>query len=402
VSQLGDWMQIFGRAYLAFQLTGRAETVGLVYFATFLPQLLLSLWGGVLADRLDRKRILVLAQVLQAVGATVMGVLAVTDTATVANVTLISLVLGTGFTLQIPAMQALTPALVPRNDLSSAISLATATNSVTRVAGPLLAAAIIPLAGVEWVFWANAASFFVLIAAWALTSIPPQPRAEEGGVAALREGVRFVRRTPSVALPIGATAFLASVGIVYQPLSIVYATDVLAGGDADLGVRYNGWLQAAIGIGAAVGILALAEVGRRRPASTFIVTAVVFSIALAALGFIDVVASAVVVLIVLGAAQFANMTLSISMVQHESPEVMRGRVMSIQMLALVGLVPIASLAGGWIADQVGLERLFVGAGLACLVFSLLLVRWRRHFRTTEIERGDETYTVVSTVLEDEG
>jgi MFS family permease len=128
----------------------------------------------------------------------------------------------------------------------------------------------------------------------------------------------------------------------------------------------------------------------------------VFSIALAALGLIDVVGAAVVVLIMLGAAQFANMTLSISMVQHESPEVMRGRVMSIQMLALVGLVPIASLAGGWIADHVGLERLFVGAGLACLAFSLLLVRWRRHFRTTEIERGDETYTVVSTVLEDEG
>jgi hypothetical protein len=75
--------------------------------------------------------------------------------------------------------------------------------------------------------------------------------------------------------------------------------------------------------------------------------------------------------------------------------------MSIQMLALVGLVPIASLFGGWLADQVGLERLFVGAGLSCLAFSLLLVRWRHHFRSTAIDRGDETYSVVSTVLEDE-
>jgi MFS family permease len=402
VSQLGDWMQIFGRAYLAFELTGRAETVGLVYFATFLPQLLLSLWGGVLADRLNRKRILLVAQTLQAAGALVMGVLVVTDTATVANVVVISLFLGTGFTLQIPAMQALTPSLVPHEDLSSAISLATATNSITRVAGPLLAAAIIPFAGVEWVFWANAASFAFLMAAWALTQIPPQPMAEGRGLAALREGVAFVRRTPSVAVPIGATAFLASVGIVYQPLSIVYATDVLAGGDSDLGVRYNGWLQAAVGVGAAIGILALAEVGRRRPALVFIVTAVVFSISLVALGLIDVIGGAVVVLVVLGASQFANMTLAISIVQYESPEVMRGRVMSIQMLALVGLVPIASLFGGWLADQVGLDRLFVGAGLACLAFSIPLLRWRHHFRTTAIDRGEETYSVVSTVLEDEG
>jgi MFS family permease len=402
VSQLGDWMQIFGRAYLAFQLTGKASTVGLVYFATFLPQLLFSLWGGVLADRFDRKRILVVSQLVQAFGAATMGLLVVTDTASVANVTVLSLVLGIGLTFQIPAMQALTPAIVPREHLSSAISLATATNSVTRVAGPLLAAALIPVVGVEWVFWANAVSFFVLIAAWALAVIPPRPIAERGGVTALREGIAYVRRTPVIAAPIAATAFLASVGIVYQPLSIVYATDVLAGGDADLGVRYNGWLQAAIGVGAAIGILALAEIGRRRPGPTFISTAIAFSVTLAVLGLVDTIGGAVAVLVLLGAAQFANMTLSISIVQHEAPEVMRGRVMSIQILALIGFIPIASLAAGWLADRIGLQELFFGAGLACLAFSVLLLRWRRHFLTTAIEHDDETYSVVSTVLEDEG
>jgi MFS family permease len=395
-------MQIFGRAYLAFQLTGNASTVGLVYFATFLPQLLFSLWGGVLADRFDRKRILVVSQLVQAVGAALMGVLVVTGTASVANVTVLSLVLGIGLTFQIPAMQALTPAIVPREHLSSAISLATATNSVTRVAGPLLAAALIPIVGVEWVFWANAVSFFALITAWALAVIPPRTVAERSGFTALREGIAYVRRTPSIAAPIAATAFLASVGIVYQPLSIVYATDVLASGDADLGVRYNGWLQAAIGVGAAIGILALAEIGRRRPGPTFISTAIAFSVTLAALGLVDAIGGAVAVLVLLGAAQFANMTLSISIVQHEAPEMMRGRVMSIQILALIGFIPIASLAAGWLADHIGLQELFLGAGLACLAFSVLLLRWRRHFLTTAIEHDDETYTVVSTVLEDEG
>jgi len=402
VSQFGDWMQIFGRAYLAFELTGRAETVGLVYFATFLPQLLLSLWGGVLADRINRKRLLLMAQALQALGAVVMGLLVVTDSATVANVTFISLILGTGFTLQIPAMQALTPTLVPHEELSSAISLSTATNSLTRVGGPLLAAALIPLAGVEWVFWANAVSFAFLMAAWAGTKIPRQPTADRGGFAALREGLAYVRRTPSVATPIGATAFLSSISMVYQPLSIVYATDVLARGDNDLGVRYNGWLQAAIGVGAAIGILGLAELGRRHPAQVFIATAIVLSITLGALGLIELIGGAVLTLVVLGAAQSANMTLAISIVQYESPEVMRGRVMSIQVLALIGFLPITSLLGGWLADQIGLDRLFVGAGLACLAFSFLLLRWRHHFRTTAIDRGEATDVVVSTVLEDEG
>jgi len=403
ISQLGDWMQIVGRSFLAYQLTGKAESVGLVYFATYLPQLLFSVWGGVLADRLNRRRLLIVTQIAQALGAAGFGVLAATGTATVANIAGLSFVLGIGFMLAIPAAQALAPTVVPRSALTSAINLGTTTNSITRVFGPLLASLVIAGAGVEWVFWANAASFLAVIVAWLVTPVPPQPAMEEErSLDAIGAAVRYVRRTPAVAVPIGATSFLMVVGLVYQPLAIVYATRVLADGAKDLGQTYYGWSQAGVGVGAAIGILAFAGAGRRRPAATFVATAIAFSAALTALGLTSTFAVAMAILVMIGAFHFANLALAINLVQHEVPEVMRGRVMSIHMTGLVGVVPITALVSSLVADQVGIRATFTGAGLICVVFSLLLLRWSRHIRVYEVEaESPEARAAVGRLIEEE-
>lgn len=403
VSQLGDWMQIVGRSLLAYELTGRAESVGLVYFATYAPQLVFSLWGGVLADRLNRRRLLVATQIAQALGAAAFGVLAATGTASIANITALSFVLGTAFMLAIPAQQALQPAIVERSSLGSAINLGTATNSITRVLGPLLASLVAGLAGLEWVFWANAVSFLAVIVAWLVTPLPPQePMTETRSLDAMRTALRFVRRTPSVIVPIGATSFLMVVGVVYQPLAVVYATKVLAGGAKGLGRDYYAWLQAGIGIGAAVGILGLASVGRRRPAATFTATAIAFSASLVLLGGSSRFGPALAVTVLVGAFHFANMALALNLVQHEVADVMRGRVMAIHMTGLVGVVPITALLGGVLADAYGVRTIFVGAGLVCLAFSLLLLRWSRHIRLREVEpETPATRLAVGTLLEEE-
>ena len=403
VSSTGDWMQIVGRSYLAYTLTGKAESVGIVYFATYAPQLVLSLWGGVLADRFDRRRLLLATQVAAALGAAGFGVLVAAGAATIATIAFLSFFLGIAQMLSIPAMQALTPSVVPRQSLSSAISLGTATNSVARVLGPLIAAVVIGAFGIEWVFWANAVSFVAVIIAWATTRVARAPAmVESRNLEAIRVAVRYVRDTPSVAVPIVASAFLMTVGVVYQPLAVVYATKVLAHGNASLGSDYYGWYQAAIGVGAAVGILASAGVGRRRPSATFAVTALGYSVSVMALGLVTTVGPALAVVLVVGGFHFTNMALGLNLVQHEVPEAMRGRVMAIHMIGLVGVVPITAVVGGLLADSIGIRATFVAGGVGCLAFSLLLVHWRHHIRLVEVEPGsDATVSAVGVLVEDE-
>jgi len=403
VSSTGDWMQIVGRSYLAFSLTGRAESVGIVYFAAYAPQLVFSLWGGVLADRFDRRRLLLGTQVIAAAGAVGFGLLTTTGSATVANVAVASFVLGIAQMLSIPAMQALMPSVVPRDALSSAISLSTATNSLARVVGPLLAALVIGGIGIEWVFWANAVSFVAVIVAWLVTRVPrPPAMAESRSLAAIGAALWYVRSTPTVAVPIVASTFLMAVGVVYQPLAVVFTTDVLAHGSRSLGSDYYGWYQAAIGVGAAVGILASAGPGRRHPARTFLMTAIGYSVAVTVLGLTSSLGPALAVVCVVGALHFANVTLGLNLVQHEVPEEMRGRVMAIHMIGLVGVVPITALVGGLVADAIGIRQTFVVGGLACLAFSLLLVRWRRFLRVAEVEpETPETVSEIGVVVNED-
>lgn len=404
VSQLGDWMQIFGRAALAYKLTGRAESVGLVYFASYLPQLLFSVWGGVLADRFSRRRLLVTTQFAEAIGAALFAVLVTTGHASVARIAILSFFLGIAFMLSIPAGSALLPAVVPRESLTSAISVSNATNSLARVFGPLLAAGVIAGFGLAWVFWVNALSFFFVIVAWATVRLPEQaPMEESGNLDALKRALRYVRDTPSVAVPIGATAFLMFVGVVYQPFAIVYATRVLAHGHRARGQSYYSWLQAGIGTGAAIGIFVSANLGRRRPGLTFVTTALGFGLTLAFLGRVGSFPVAMAIIVLVGGFHFANMSLAITLVQHEVPDVLRGRVMSINMIGLVGVVPLTSLFGGPIVDRLGIGTTLSAAGLLCFAFSVLLLRWKRHIRLVDNEPGSlEALAAVGVLVEEEG
>lgn len=402
VSQLGDWMQIYARGVLALELTGKASAVGVIYFATYLPQLLLSFWSGVVADRFDRRRVMLWALAGQAVGAAVIAVLVATDTATLTNVAAVSFVQGFFFVLMIPAGQALLPALVPPSALHSAISFGTATNSITRVGGPLLGAGITVAFGLDWVFFVNALTFVGIIGVWFTTVVPRQPALVElRSLDAIGTALRLVRSTPAIWVPIALATFLSSIGILYQPLSIVFSTEILANGDEALGRTRNGFFQAAIGIGAAFGIVGLADLGRRRPAFTLWATGIAFGVFLTLLGWNEYVPFALLLAFLVGACQFGNMTLAMTIVQHEVPDAVRGRVMSVMMLGLIGFVPIVSLAGGAIADAVGVGTVIAVTGFACLVFSVVTLGWRRHVPGALGARSDDTIAAIG-VLEEEG
>jgi MFS family permease len=403
VSQTGNWMQITGRAVLVYELTGSTTDLGTVYFLAFAPQLFLSQFAGVIADRFDRRRVLMGAQALAMLGAVAMGLLAASGEASVANVGALSFVMGLVQTTQMPTQQALVPSLVPRAELPDAVALNAASQATTRVFGPLLASAVAAVAPLSWLFWGNAVSFAVILLVWRTVPVPRHtPAVMAGPLRAIAEGFRYVRRSPPLAVAIGTTFVVVGLGNVYQPMGVVYATDVLGGGDHDLGTTYYGVLQAALGSGALIGVLGLTDLARRRPQHSILLSSTGFALALIGLGLVHRPILAVPIAVVVGACHFSTSTSNLTVVQLVSPEAMRGRLVALHSLGFAGMLPIISVVGGWLSAAVGIGTTFVIVGCVCLAYCVplsRLSRWVRHLPATtptgDVVRRAETVAEAS-------
>lgn len=387
-SMLGFWLQATARAFLVYEATGSPAALGLVYLASYAPQLLVGPWAGVLADRCDRRRLVVLATAAMVLNALVTALLAGTGHAGVTAVVAVSLVGGVLLTLQSTAALALLPDLVPRAALSSAVSLQAMCVSGTRVVGPLLAGALLPLTGPAWLFVGQAVTLVPVAVVWARLALPARPAAPpaaaDRGLRGLTAGLRHVARAPELRVPLSLLAVLTAVGYVHQPLALAYATEALSAGDPELGVQRFGLLQGAVGLGALLGVAAVGST--RRPALVVLGTGAVLSLSLAGLGLTSTVPVAVAVAALLGAAQFANTNVAHVLAQHHAPAHLRGRVMALTQMATAGLFPFTAFVLGGAAELVGTSRLYVGCGLVCLVAVLVAVPARRHLR---LPAGDE-------------
>jgi len=275
---------------------------------------------------------------------------------------------------------ALLPALVPRDELHSAMSLNGTTYSVSRIFGPLLAGAIIPLWGVGWVFALNALTFGYAVAVWCAAAVPPSVAPAEADDTGIRHGLRHARRTPTILVPVVLMGVLGLVGFVYQPLAVVYATDVLAGGDQLLGGRYFGVMQAMMGVGSVVGIVGLAELGRRAAAPTVLGGIAAFALALGGLGSTAAPVPAFALSVATAGLHMGVAVLIQTIVQNEVAESLRGRMMSLVMMAWIGSIPFASWLWGLIASRLQVGRTFVVAAAVMLAVAGLALPWARRIR----------------------
>lgn len=379
VSQSGDWFQITARAVLVYDLTGSTAALGLVYFVTFLPQLVLSTPAGVIADRFDRRKLLIIGQTLMGLLALLIGILVSIGSVAVWNVALISFLIGTLQTVVNPTMQAVVPSLAPDEHLTSAVSLNAATIAATRVVGPLIAGSLIPLVGLRWLFFGNAASFIPVVLVWVLTTLPAQAAMERTGVVrAVVEAVRHVRRTPVLKVALLVTFVIVGLGNIYQPLAVAFCTGVLADGNNNLGATYYGMFQASLGIGSFIGILGVTDLASRRTARAITASAIGFGVTLALLALTDLPAVAIGVAAFVGLFHFCTNALCLTVLQHHAPRGMEGRILSLYTLAFVGTLPILGLVGGQIAEAIGTSRTFLGMAIVALLFTIPLARhWSR-------------------------
>jgi MFS family permease len=396
VDQTGTWLQITGRAWLIYHVTGSTTALGTIYFLSYLPQLLFSQFGGVVADRFDRRKVLLTGTTLSGLGAVAIGALAATDTASLANVGALSVVIGIVQTLTMPAQLALVPSLVPRADLASAVSLQSATQASTRVVGPLLAGALIPLVGVAWLFWLNAISFVAVIGVWWVTRVARQPAMQETRpFKAIAEGFRWVRVTPPARVLVITTLVAGGIGNTFQPLAVAFCTKILAHGDDHVGATYYGLFQAAIGVGAGFGVGYFTGVLRKAPRRAVVVASVGTGLAELALAGAHWVALAIAVAFAIGVFQVALTTLTLTLIQYLAPEELRGRVVSIHSIAWVGPLPIASLLAGWLGSTIGLPWTLAIFGGIPTLYCLTFVRSARHLPQRPLDAPDpETIQVI--------
>jgi MFS family permease len=374
-STIGTWMQTFAQSWLVFELTKSNFYLGLDTFLGQLPILLLMLIGGVIADRHDRRRLLTGSQYVQAFSALTLALLVWTGEVTIWFIFLLSFISGCGQAFGGPAYQALIPSLVPRRDLPNAIALNSTQFNLSRVLGPVAGGAVLATIGAAACFALNGLSFFIVVIALTALHLPPhvpnpKPRALDQE---LRSGLHYVG-AQRIMLILTILAFVtAFLTMPVASLMPTFAASFSPTGDAQQ------WLWvflACQGLGAIVGALIVGSLGRiRHMGRALLIGQILLGIFTASFAASRFLPLSVVLLFVSGICSMAVFSMSFSLLQLTVPDELRGRVISIYMVALRGGWPIGALVTGAIADVFTAPAVIIVNGVVLVaVASALLVR----------------------------
>ncbi len=371
VSLAGSWMQNIALAWLVIELSGSAMAVGALAFCRFLPFLLFGLVAGVLVDRFETRRVLVVTQGTAMVVSVVLAVVTIADVATLPVVYALAALGGLVLVVDAPGRQTLTFQMVGPTELQNAVALNSGLFNASRVVGPAIAGLLIAAGGTGLCFAVNAVSFLaVLVSLYLLRpeELTPVARQSTRVVAGIREGIAWALDAQLVRTVLVVVTIVSTVGFNFHVLVPLLASQTL-----DVGAETFGILSSAFGLGALAGALATASL---REASTraFVGGATGFGLVMLALAFADSVPVALVLLFVLGVS-FSLFTSSASaLVQLAAPDHLRGRVVSLFLFAFAGLAPIGGLVAGFLAEQGGTPLAFGVAGAAGLAASVWAFR----------------------------
>ncbi len=361
VSVVGTWMQIVAQGWLVLQLTGSGTQIGLVAALQTVPMLLLGPYGGVVADRVDKRRLMMILQSLMGVQALAMGVLAATGAIEIWHVYVLAVVLGLNQCFENPSRQAFMMELVGADHVRNAVSLQSTLNSASRVLGPAVAGVVIGLGGLPLCFFLNAASFVVVVVSLlvldtsALRPTPPAPRTR----GQLREGLHYAATTPAVAVPLVMMALMGTFTYEFKVVLPVVADTVFGAGASGYG-----FMTAAMGIGAVAGGLAVATWGRTGVRA---LTAVAFALGacVALTAAAPALWAAVALLVLVGVFSVGFTATANSTLQLAAEPSMRGRVMALWGVAFLGSTAVGGPVAGWVAETLGGRAGLALGALAC-------------------------------------
>jgi MFS family permease len=377
VSNTGTWMQRVAQDWLVLELThGSGTALGIATGLQFLPQLLFSLWGGMIADRYPRRRILFVTQAAMGALALILGVLALAGVVAVWQVYLLAFALGLVAVVDNPTRQTFVAEMVGRSGMANAIALNSAAFNLARITGPAVAGLVISTVGTPAAFLVNAASFGAALIGLKLmrpAELHPVERAPRAP-GQLREALAYVRARPKLWLTLALVFFVATFGMNFQ-----VTTALMSRGVFHTGAGAFGLASTMFAVGALGGALLAAR--RARPGMRLLLTtALAFGVLEVAAGLMPTFWSFLILLVPTGLALLMFTTTANSTTQLGTTQAVRGRVMGLYMLVFLGGAPLGSPLVGWVAEQAGVRMSLIAGGLvsalATVVAALLLARVR--------------------------
>ena len=373
ISLTGTWMQSVAQAWLVYRLTGSEVHLGMMGFASQVPVFLLATWGGALADRQQRQRILAWTQILSLMLALVLALLTLNDSVKIWHIYLIAVGLGIINAFDIPARQAFVVEMVGRQDMSNAIALNSSMFNAARIVGPAAAGLLIGAVGEGWCFLINAVSFMALLISLMMMNVPSRTLLPQVGstLSHIAEGLRFVRHHAPIRSILLLLGLISLAGIPYMVLMPIIADQILGGDAGRLGI-----LMSCSGVGALLGALTLAA---RRS-----VHGLDRWLPLAAAGFgLSVISFALsqqfwlsaILLLPTGFFLMLQIGTSNTLLQVLVPDELRGRVMSLYSMMFMGMAPLGSLLGGFAAAYIGVAATICLGGITAILAALWFVRY---------------------------
>ena len=374
ISLVGTWMQNIGEGWLVLTLTNSPFYVGLVSALSSLGVLLFTLYAGVIADRTDKRRTIILMQVAFMLEAFTVAILVWTDVVTVWQVMALATLLGIASAFDIPTRQSFIVEMVGKDDLMHAIALNSSLFNAARVVGPAIAGVLIGAVGIAWCYFLNGLSYIAVIVGLLAMRLPPyQPR--PGAASAwggFREVLGFLQGDRRLSALIGLTATLSIFGFPYISMMPVFARNVL-----HRGAEGYGALTASVGIGAMLGALGIAAGARRLQARGRLMIAggTAFGVLLVLFAASRSFALSIVLLALTGCAMIVNNALTNTLLQTSVPDHLRGRIMGFYSFVFVGMAPFGAFLVGLVAEHFG-APVAVGAGGVIVALAVLLTAWR--------------------------
>jgi predicted MFS family arabinose efflux permease len=382
----GSWMQKVAQAWLVLELTDSGTLLGVTAALQHLPTLLMGPWGGLLADRLDKRRILLWTQSAAAVPALLLGVLTATGVVTWWIVLVLALSLGLIEALDKPARHSFVIEMVGPQHITNAVALNTITLNAGKVVGPAVAGILISTVGLASTFLLNAVSYLaVVLALLAMRTdqLFPVVRATRAA-GQLREGLRYVRGEPGLLGPIVLMAVSGLLAYEWMVTIPLFARNTFDGDATVVGLMFT-----AMGAGAVVGGLAVAG-SLRATTNQLVATGLVFSVMVVGTAAAPGLAAAFAVLILLGAASVAFRAVGTALIQLNADPAMRGRAMSLMIVAVAGTTPIGAPLVGWIGETFG-PRIALGLGGVATALAAvgMWVYLRRHGISARVAIEDQ-------------
>jgi MFS family permease len=377
ISLTGTWMQTVAQSWLVYRLTGSSLLLGSVGFASQIPVFLMAPVGGMVADRVNRHRIVIATQTVSMFLALVLAALTLTHTVKVWHIFLLAALMGVVNAFDIPGRQSFLVDMVGREDLMNAIALNSSMFNGARVIGPAIAGILVAKIGEGWCFFANGISYIAVIVGLLLMKVACPGRSKsDSPLADIIEGFHWVSHTGPIRALLLLLGLVSLVGMPYTVLMPVFADRILHGGAKGLGI-----LMGFTGVGALLGALTLAlRTGVKGLGRLVSICCAGFGVSLIAFSFSQHFWLSAVLLIPVGFFIMLQMACSNTLIQAMVPDALRGRVMALYSMMFMGMAPFGALLGGALADRLGAPITVATGGVASIAGAIWFGRKLPIFR----------------------